>query len=119
MNLSESLLVHELRPTPTNRTQFAWSNFKNMPEESGCYVLTNFVGAVLYVGQATSSMRDRFCAHLETNEKRALSHLGVPYWCYYLLYEQNKVGSVEQGWLNQSLLKTGNRPVLNKIDAPT
>jgi len=111
--------VEQLRPSPRSRIEFAWSHFKQVPNESGCYVLTTFGGDVMYVGQATSSIRDRFCAHLDTPEKRALGPFGVAFWFYYFVCEPNRVSSIEQGWMNVSILKTGQRPILNKVDAPT
>lgn len=118
MSPMAALLVTELRPQPSLRVKFAWTHFNQVPAESGCYVLTNFSGNVLYVGQATSSIRDRFCAHLESSEKRTQGPLGVPFWCYFLPWDGKKVSVVEQGWINQSILGTGKRPPLNKIDAP-
>ncbi len=118
MSCEAFISVGALRPQPIKRVPFAWTHFRQVPEESGCYVLTNFVGQVLYVGQATSSIRDRFCVHLETREKRVAGALGVPYWCYFLLHNKEKLSLVEQGWINQSILSTGARPPLNKIDAP-
>jgi len=118
MKAVSSVLIAALRPHPINRVQFSWSQFKQVPAVSGCYVLTNFSGEVLYVGQASTSIRDRFCAHLETPEKRALGPFGVPFWCYFLPYDKQKISLLEQGWMNQVVLNTGSRPILNKLDAP-
>jgi hypothetical protein len=107
-----------LSPLPTHREVFAWSHHARVPAKPGCYVLTNFSGDVLYVGQATVRICDRMGIHLDTDEKRAIGTLGAPYWFYYVVLDPAKVGSVERGWMNQAILKTGSRPPLNKIDSP-
>jgi len=117
--LVKAISVEQLSPSPKSRIQFAWSHFQQVPNKSGCYVLATFSGDVMYVGQATSSIRDRFCAHLDTPEKRALGPIGAAYWFYYFLCDSNRVSSIERGWMNHAILETGKRPLLNKADAPT
>lgn len=113
-----SISVYALLPLPEIREYFAWSHHERVPANSGCYVLTTFTGDVVYVGLATKSIRDRMGIHLQTPEKRAVGPLGAAYWFHYLLCDPNRVAYVEQGWMNQTILKTGSRPVLNKVDSP-
>ncbi len=110
--------IDRLSPLPMKREVFAWSHHSRVPAQAGCYVLTNFSGEVLYVGQATVSIRDRMGSHLDSDEKRAVGTLGAAYWFYYLLRDDKEVGFVERGWINQSIRETGSRPPLNKIDSP-
>jgi hypothetical protein len=110
--------VDRLTPLPTNREVFAWSHHARVPAKPGCYVLTNFSGEVLYVGQATVSICDRMGVHLDTDEKRAVGKLGAAYWFYYVVLDPAIVGPVERGWMNQAILETGARPPLNKMDSP-
>jgi len=110
--------IEHLSPLPTTREVFAWSHYPRVPAKPGCYVLTNFSGDVLYVGQATVSVCDRMGDHLDSNEKRAVGRSGAPYWFYYIVLAPAKIGPVERGWINQSILETGSRPPLNKIDSP-
>jgi hypothetical protein len=81
-------------------------------------VLATFSGEVLYVGLATVSIRDRMGQHLDSDEKRALGPRGAAFWFYYLVRDSKDVASVERGWMNQTVLETGSRPPLNKIDSP-
>lgn len=110
--------VQCLIPYPTNRLLFAWSQQPHIPALPGCYVLATFSGEVLYVGLASVSIRDRMAKHLDTGEKRAIGPLGAAYWFYYHLCSSEKVASIERGWMNTSILETGARPPLNKIDSP-
>jgi hypothetical protein len=110
--------IEKLSPFPEDRELFAWSHHARVPAQAGCYVLTTFSGDVLYVGLAKSNIRDRMGAHLDTDEKRSLGTLGVAYWFYYLLGDSKEVAAIERGWINQSILETGLRPPLNKIDSP-
>lgn len=110
--------VDRLRPLPYQKTQFAWSHHVTVPAQPGCYALVTYSGDVLYVGQATASIRDRMGVHLNTPEKRTPSAQGVAYWFHYILCPAVEVSPVERGWLNQAILEDGDRPVLNKIGSP-
>lgn len=57
-------------------------------------------------------------SHLDTNEKRKGSSLGVPFWFYYLLQPASDVSRIERGWMNQAELEDGKKPPLNKIQSP-
>jgi hypothetical protein len=89
-----------------------------VPEQPGCYALVTYSGEVVYVGLASSSIRDRMGCHLETPEKRKTSTPGVAYWFYYLPCPASEVNRIERGWINQAILEDGTRPPLNKVDSP-
>ena len=110
--------VDRLRPRPNQKTQFAWSHHVSVPEQPGCYALVTYEGDVLYVGLATTSVRDRMGVHLDTREKRTAGVRGAAFWLYYILCEPADVNSIERGWMNQAVLEDGIRPLLNKIDSP-
>ena len=42
--------VTELSPRPVHRTLFKLSSFRTVPKTAGCYILTTFDGAILYIG---------------------------------------------------------------------
>lgn len=110
--------VDRLLPRPNQKTQFAWSHHVTVPEQPGCYALVTYEGDVLYVGLATTSVRDRMGVHLDTREKRTAGARGVAFWLYYILCEPADVNPIERGWMNQAILEDGTRPLLNKIDSP-
>lgn len=110
--------VDRLRPLPDHRTEFAWSHHVTVPQQPGCYALVNYGGEVLYVGQATVSIRDRMGTHLDTPEKRNAGALGVPFWFYYIVTTAAEVGPTERGWMNQAILEDGSMPPLNKVYSP-
>lgn len=110
--------TEQLSPKPNERTRFAWSHHVTVPDKSGCYALVTFSGAILYVGLATKSIRSRMGWHLDTEEKRKGTELGVPFWFDYLIGDPIKVAAIERGWLNQAKLTDGGMPPLNKINSP-
>lgn len=110
--------IDRLCPSPSQKTQFAWSHHVTVPDQSGCYALVTYSGDVLYVGLATRSVRDRMAAHLDTREKRQPGAQGAAYWFYYVLCAPAEVGPIERGWMNQAILLDGDMPVLNKVYSP-
>lgn len=56
--------------------------------------------------------------HLDTEAKRAGTHLGVPFWFYYLVRGDSAVAPIERGWMNQAILEDGEMPPLNKVYSP-
>jgi hypothetical protein len=111
-------MVSDLVPAPDGRTQFAWSHHKAVPAAPGCYAIANYHGRVLYVGLATTSIRDRMGAHLDTPSKRSVGPQGVGFWFYYIQRPSLDVGPVERGWMNQALLMDGALPLLNRVYSP-
>ena len=107
-----------LKPAADQQTRFAWSHQKTVPDQSGCYVLTTYSGDVLYVGLATKSIRNRMMSHLDTPSKQKGSHLGVPFWFYYIVTPATDVGPIERGWMNQAILEDGEMPPLNRVYSP-
>ena len=110
--------VEQLSPKPDQRTRFAWAHHVTVPDKPGCYALVTFGGDVLYVGLATKSIRSRMRCHLDAEEKRKGTDLGVPFWFDYLVGDPAKVDAIERGWMNQATLADGERPALNKVDSP-
>lgn len=110
--------AEKLSPKPDQRTRFAWSHHVTVPEKPGCYALVTFGGDVLYVGLATASIQDRMGCHLDTEEKRKGTELGVPFWFDYLVEDPFRVAAIERGWMNQAVLTDGEMPALNKISSP-
>lgn len=87
-----------------------------MPETSGCYVLSTFSGVVLYVGLATS-LRRRFCDHLDDPTKTTETPLGRATLFHWL--ERPDIERVERTWMNIHLTAEGALPLLNKVYSPT
>ena len=110
--------VERLSPLPDQKTQFAWSHHGTVPDSPGCYALVTYRGDVLYVGLATSSVRSRLGAHLDTPDKRQGNNLGVPFWLYYILRPATEVHAVERGWMNQAILEEGEMPPFNRVYSP-
>jgi excinuclease UvrABC nuclease subunit len=89
-----------------------------VPDKPGCYALATYSGDVLYVGLATNSIRARMGSHLDTEEKRKGTDLGIPFWFHYLVVDSQKVAAIERGWMNQAILADGETPALNKLYSP-
>ena len=110
--------VEQLSPQPNHQIRFAWSHHKTASIQAGCYVLATYNNDVLYVGLATKSIQSRMGSHLDTPAKRVGDTYGVPFWFYYVERAANEVGSIERGWMNQSILIDGKMPSLNKVYSP-
>jgi hypothetical protein len=110
--------VDRLSPRPEHRTQFAWSHQTTVPEQPGCYALATHAGDLLYVGLATTSIRDRIGSHLDSPLKRKGTDIGVPFWVHYLVRPATEVGPIERGWMNSAILEDGAIPPLNRVFSP-
>jgi predicted GIY-YIG superfamily endonuclease len=86
-----------------------------VPNRSGCYVLTTFERAVLYVGLATD-LRTRFSQHLDDPKKTGLTDMGRAVLFHW--FETKEIQKVERTWLNIHYQFEGKRPILNSIDSP-
>src|SRR3954447_4514429 len=64
----KNMNIENLMPLPKHRESFKRSRCRFVPAGSGCYVLTTFLGVVLYVGLATS-LRERMNQHLDDPQK--------------------------------------------------
>jgi hypothetical protein len=67
--------LRELMPQPTHCEPFKRNRERFVPETSGCYVLTSFLGDVLYVGLA-DKLRRRMNDHLDDPIKTGGTRLG-------------------------------------------
>jgi GIY-YIG catalytic domain len=85
--------VDALIPAPTHKQAFRLAHRKFVPSRSGCYVLTTFVGDVLYVGLAVDLNR-RLGDHLDTPAKTAETPLGRAVWFHWL--ETTKTNHVDE-----------------------
>lgn len=110
--------VDRLSPPPEHRTQFAWSHHTTVPEQPGCYALVTYAGDVLYVGLATTSIRNRIGSHLDTPLKRKGTDIGVPFWVHYIVRPAAEVAPIERGWMNTAILEDGEMPPLNRVYSP-
>jgi excinuclease UvrABC nuclease subunit len=89
-----------------------------MPVAPGCYVLTNAVGEVIYLGQATS-LRDRLLTHFGSGRHREPSSYGcISLVSILRLDNPAQLNAHERGWLQQCVLLDGVLPPLNKVAAP-
>jgi hypothetical protein len=110
MNLSE------LIPQPTHREPFRRNRERFVPETSGCYVLTSFLGEVLYVGLA-DNLRRRMNDHLDDPTKTGETRLGRAILFHWI--ESADTNKIERTWMNSHVVDEGTLPVLNKVYSPT
>jgi hypothetical protein len=108
--------ISELNPKPTHREPFNRNKERFVPEVAGCYVLTTFEGAVLYVG-LTENLRRRLNEHLDSAQKTGLTTFGRAVFFHWL--ETVDTYKVERTWLNIHLYTEGVLPVLNGMNSPT
>ena len=110
--------VLELNPKPQNRIEFHFNKLKFLPEKEGCYVITNYSGDILYIG-LTNNLKARYKQHLDTPKKVELTEIGIAYYFYYLIInDENKLNKFERGWLNHYELVEGKLPILNSKHSP-
>lgn len=107
--------IYELTPCPVRCEPFKRSRERFIPEASGCYVLTTFEKAILYIG-LTSNLRRRINEHLDNSKKTALTVNGRAVLFYWL--ESKEINKIERTWLNTHIQHEGGLPVLNKIYSP-
>ncbi|MGI9338765.1 MAG: GIY-YIG nuclease family protein [Gammaproteobacteria bacterium] len=109
--------ARELNPPVNAHGKFSHPGSKLVPEQAGCYALTNYSGDILYVGQA-KNLRQRMLSHLRGDEKRQLTPFGKASKFHYRLCEERKLSRLERGWINDFQLTNGDRPHFNKINPP-
>jgi|GEM_PF-755879 len=110
--------VKKLKPQPDKKVKFDFQGIRIVPEDMGCYVLTNFHGEIIYLGLA-KKLKQRALQHFDNDEKRDLTEMGKSYWLFYIILENEKaMYRTERGWLNQYELQHGKLPPLNKIHSP-
>ena len=111
------MIVDNLNPKPQNKIQFKRAFYKSVPSESGCYILSNFGGDILYIGLAIN-LNKRFIQHLESTEKISRTVNGKAVWFYYNLYDSKNLPKLERTWINQFTSQNGKLPILNKVNSP-
>lgn len=107
--------VSELVPRPQQHETFKRNRCRFVPERSGCYALTTFLGVVLYVGLA-SNLRQRMGQHLDSPEKTRETAKGRAVLFHWL--ETQAINKVERTWLNIHIQHEGTLPELNKVYSP-
>lgn len=108
--------IENLFPAPLYKEVFRLDREKFVPEQTGCYVLTNFSGVVLYIGLA-KNLRRRMNDHLKNSEKTKETKFGRAILFHWLI--SNELNKIERTWLNTHIENEGSLPVLNKIYSPT
>jgi excinuclease UvrABC nuclease subunit len=108
--------VDSFIPCPIFKESFHLSRRKYVPEKSGCYVLTNFSGIVLYVGLAKNLQR-RMNDHLKSSGKTTETVFGRAVLFHWI--ETDDINKIERTWLNIHIAYEGSMPILNKIYSPT
>lgn len=107
--------ISELAPQPQHREGFLRSRERFVSEKAGCYVLTTFEGALLYVGLATN-IRKRMNNHLDNPIKTKETTHGRAVWFYWI--ECNDPALVERTWMNMHMNIEGVLPILNSVYSP-
>lgn len=110
--------VSALTPKPESKIQFSLAHLWKTPEESGCYVITNYDGMILYVGQAVN-IHNRIEQHLKDPKKTGQTPYGKAFWFYYQFCPKIELNDLERGWVHDYRNKNGERPFFNKTDPPT
>lgn len=109
--------VAKLHPPPQEKVLFQLNVYLQVPEASGCYVLTSFEGHILYIGQS-KNLRRRFEEHLDNLAKTQPTPQGRAVWFHWLLYDAIRLSALERGWLNEHAAAEGDWPVLNDASPP-
>jgi len=109
--------VIELEPIPSVRIQFKHSYYKNVPNISGCYALTNYENDILYIG-LSDNLQNRFLQHLDNPDKTSTTENGKVIWFHFLEYDIINLPRLERTWLNKYEAFHGNKPILNKYNSP-
>lgn len=107
--------VSDLRPRPKDEVAFRRDQTRHVSRASGCYVLTNILGDVLYVGLA-SCIAARFEQHLDNPTKVNLTSDGRAVRFFWL--ETKALEGTERAWQNQFRVVHARLPALNKADSP-
>ncbi|HEY2498937.1 MAG TPA: GIY-YIG nuclease family protein [Candidatus Angelobacter sp.] len=105
----------ELIPLPQKGEAFKRHRCRFVPETSGCYVLTTFLGEVLYVGLALN-LRRRMDQHLDSPGKKQETPKGAV--AFFRWVETTELNKVERTWMNIHTQHEGTLPELNKVYSP-
>jgi hypothetical protein len=107
----------QLIPCPSFKVAFSYSESFLIHKNSGCYIITNFFGEILYIG-LSKCLKNRFCQHLESRKKTAVGAYGKPSFFIYLLIDESFLERVERTWMHQFTMLHGYFPILNKVSSP-
>jgi hypothetical protein len=108
--------IDKLIPQPTSNETFRRNRLRFVPTASGCYALTTFSRAVLYIGLAKNLQR-RMNQHLDSPEKTCETPLGRAVRFFW--FETVNLNKVERTWMNIHIQHEGAIPELNKVYSPT
>jgi hypothetical protein len=108
--------VDQLVPRPVRCETFKRDRLRFIPEVPGCYALTTFGRAVLYIG-LTNNLRSRIKAHLDNPAKTGETKRGRAVIVFWM--ESAEVNKIERTWMNIHLQLEGALPILNSIYSPT
>src|SRR5436305_1261255 len=86
-----------LVPQPSNCEPFKRNRERFVPERPGCYVLTNFLRAVLYIG-LTLNLRRRMNEHLDDPRKIVETNFGRVILFHWI--ESQDLNKIERTWMN-------------------
>jgi excinuclease UvrABC nuclease subunit len=109
---------NKLNPKPDNFVSFQLLDVRLIPQEPGCYSLTNFQNDIIYIGLA-KNLQNRVLQHLENPEKNVITPNGKIFYVHYKVIENELlINQLERGWLNEYELEHEEFPPLNKIHSP-
>jgi hypothetical protein len=109
------LKVEALKPSPEGHETFRRDRHRYIPKLSGCYVLTNIEGHILYIGQSVD-LCQRFNEHLDSIVKVRPTPEGRTALFYWRL--ASDIDALERGWLNAHRVAEARLPYLNTNDSP-
>lgn len=109
--------VANLHPPPQEKAPFELSAYLQVPEDSGCYVLTLFDGHILYIGKS-KKLRRRFEQHLDDPLKTQPTSQGRAVWFHWLLHKELHLNALERGWGHEHRVVEGVLPILNDASPP-
>ena len=103
--------IIDLFPNFPRCVEFNAHNLQEVPEVPGCYACTDDDDRVLYIGQSTTSIRDRYRSHLQTKERRE-DMLAITRF-YWLETEADRALTHERMLYDQHIRYAGKTPVYN------
>lgn len=109
--------VVDLVPPVVDQVAFDLYAIKRISDCSGCYVLTNAGGDIVYIGQAVSVLR-RVADHFDSSKRVALTVYGRVSMVYWRPEDSTKLSGLERGWVEAVRLREGVLPPLNLVSAP-
>lgn len=107
-----------LVPKTEGRVGFSYDALRSVPDRSGCYALAAFGDEILYIGQS-ENICARMEQHLDDPKKCGQTPMGKAFWLYYKLCPVRDLDSLENGWVNEHILREGKMPFFNKVRPPT